>query len=126
MEASIMKLAKTLAILFALVMVVICFNAPAVFSGEEHPWDQEGGGGRTTGGGSSTGGGLNPDTVKIGASSTKSIGPREAMTKFTGSFTAYERLLVTFNFVIWYRDIPVQSRSSNREARIITTCVGAR
>jgi hypothetical protein len=47
-----MKLAKTVAILIALVMVVICFNAPAVFSGSEHPWDQEGsgGGGRTTGG----------------------------------------------------------------------------
>jgi len=123
MEASIMKLTKTLA-LIALVMVVICFNAPAVFSGDEHPWDQEGGGGRTTGGG------LNPDTVRTGGSPTTSYGPRETIDKFTGSLTTYERLMVTINFVVWYRDIPtfsrIQSRSIDKEAKITTTRVGTR
>lgn len=40
-----MKIAKTLAILGAVVLVVVCFNAPAVFSGEVHPWDEDGSGG---------------------------------------------------------------------------------
>jgi hypothetical protein len=42
-----MKVTKTLAILFAAVLVVFCFNAPAVFSGtgtDGHPWDGDGGG----------------------------------------------------------------------------------
>lgn len=38
-----MKLTKALAINVALVMVLLCFGAPAVFSADEHPWDQEGG-----------------------------------------------------------------------------------
>jgi len=40
-----MKIAKTLVILSAVVLVVVCFNAPAVFSGEAHPWDEDGDGG---------------------------------------------------------------------------------
>lgn len=38
-----MKLTKAIAINVALVMVLLCFGAPAVFSSDEHPWDQEGG-----------------------------------------------------------------------------------
>ncbi len=37
-----MRIAKTLAMLFALVLVVMCFNAPILFSAEEHPWDGDG------------------------------------------------------------------------------------
>jgi hypothetical protein len=37
-----MRIAKTIAMLFALVLVVVCFNAPAIYSGEEHPWDGDG------------------------------------------------------------------------------------
>ena len=39
-----MKGTKTLALFFAMVLVVVCFNAPAVFSHEDHPWDGDGGG----------------------------------------------------------------------------------
>ncbi len=38
-----MKAAKTLAILFAFVLAVFCLNAPMVWGGDEHPWDEEGG-----------------------------------------------------------------------------------
>jgi len=44
-----MRIAKTLAMLFALVLVVICFNAPVLYSGEEHPWDGDGSGDGTDG-----------------------------------------------------------------------------
>ncbi len=37
-----MRIAKITAMLFALVLVVICFNAPILFSAEEHPWDGDG------------------------------------------------------------------------------------
>ncbi len=37
-----MRIAKTIVILFALVLVVMCFNAPILFSAEEHPWDGDG------------------------------------------------------------------------------------
>ena len=43
-----MKVAKTSAVFLALVMVLICFNAPTVVASDEHPWDQEGGGGSGT------------------------------------------------------------------------------
>lgn len=43
-----MKMAKTSAVFLSLVMVLICFNAPAVVNTDEHPWDQEGGGGSGT------------------------------------------------------------------------------
>ena len=37
-----MRIAKTMAMLFALILVVMCFNAPILFSAEEHPWDGDG------------------------------------------------------------------------------------
>ena len=43
-----MKGTKTLALFFAVVLVVVCFNAPAVFSDEDHPWDGDGGGNNGT------------------------------------------------------------------------------
>ncbi len=43
-----MQVTKTLAILFAVVLVVICFNAPVVNSWDggtrDHPWDGDGSG----------------------------------------------------------------------------------
>ena len=45
-----MKLTKALAMFVALVMVFFCLSAPAVFSADEHPWDQEGGGDNGLGG----------------------------------------------------------------------------
>ena len=51
-----MRVTKTLAILFAAVLVVFCFNAPAVFSGagvDGDPWDGDGGGNDDGIGGSS-------------------------------------------------------------------------
>lgn len=37
-----MRIAKTIAMFFALILVVMCFNAPILFSAEEHPWDGDG------------------------------------------------------------------------------------
>ncbi len=45
-----MKAAKTLAIIFAFVLAVFCLNAPMVWGGDEHPWDEEGGDQDNTGG----------------------------------------------------------------------------
>ena len=42
-----MRVTKTLAIIFAVVLVVVCFNAPVVNSWEgsrDHPWDGDDGG----------------------------------------------------------------------------------
>ncbi|MFH2035342.1 MAG: hypothetical protein ABIJ45_02980 [Candidatus Zixiibacteriota bacterium] len=38
-----MRMTKALALLFAMVMVVVCFNVPAICDdGDEHPWDNDG------------------------------------------------------------------------------------
>jgi hypothetical protein len=39
-----MKMAKTLALMFALVLAVFCFNVPLVLAGDDVPWDEEGSG----------------------------------------------------------------------------------
>jgi len=54
-----MKIARIMMLAFALVMVVICFNSPAVFSADEHPWDEDGDGGNQGGLGGEV------DTTKI-------------------------------------------------------------
>ncbi|MDD1444104.1 hypothetical protein MEO93_27940 [Dolichospermum sp. ST_sed3] len=40
-----MKMAKISTILIVFVMAVFCLNGPFVLGGDEHPWDEEGGGG---------------------------------------------------------------------------------
>lgn len=36
-----MKIAKAIVMLTTLVLAYICFAAPAVIAGDEHPWDEE-------------------------------------------------------------------------------------
>jgi len=39
-----MRMAKIFAITFALFLAVFCMSGPFAFGGDEHPWDEEGGG----------------------------------------------------------------------------------
>lgn len=39
-----MRMAKIFAIMFALFLAVFCMSGPFAFGGDEHPWDEEGGG----------------------------------------------------------------------------------
>jgi hypothetical protein len=87
-----MKVAKTLAILIALVMVIFCFNAPADVRGDEHPWDQEGGDG-TLGG----------DTLHPGS------GPLSTLTTGDisgGGWSKFRIILVNASITSWYYDLP--------------------
>jgi hypothetical protein len=43
-----MNIKKASLVFLALIMVIICFNAPAEVKTDEHPWDQEGGAGTGT------------------------------------------------------------------------------
>jgi hypothetical protein len=58
-----MKIAKAVALLFALVLVVVCFNSPLVLA--DHPWDEEGYGGGGDKEDGNSGSGTDPDSVTI-------------------------------------------------------------
>lgn len=68
-----MKAAKTLAILFAFVLAVFCLNAPMVWGGDEHPWDEEGGDQDNSGGLVPTGGEGTQTSVVSSSGGTSSI-----------------------------------------------------
>lgn len=58
-----MKMAKAVALLFALVLVVVCFNSPLVLA--DHPWDEDGFGGGGDKEDGNSGSGTDPDSVII-------------------------------------------------------------
>lgn len=92
-----MKLAKTLAILLAMVLVVMCFNAPIVFSGEEHPWDGDGTGGGDGLGGDNSGGDLD----------TTLNDPLEDPLYGSNPDNPFDPgYLISIQFLIWYHDLP--------------------
>ncbi len=99
MEASAMKMTKAMAVIAALVMFAICFNTSAVFSGDEHPWDQDGAGGHP----GSNGG---RDTTIIGGGSTSSVRPTISGNLIRSKLTGLDNLLFAVRFITWYRDIP--------------------
>ena len=93
MEAKVTKAAKTSAVLLALVVVFICFNAPATIATDEHPWDQEGGGGSGTRG----------DSIKV------VIGPTASYTfetKYGEVWSKVHIFLISAGPVTWIHDVP--------------------
>ena len=96
-----MKIAKAFAIVFAMVLVVICFNAPFVHSGSSydgHPWDGEDGGGGGTDGGQGRDTTLlinNPDTPLRSGTGVGSLEPSDL-----------EMVVTTLRSIFWYHDIP--------------------
>jgi hypothetical protein len=96
-----MRVTKTLAIVFAVVLVVVCFNAPVVNSWEgsrDHPWEGDDGG-RDDGG------------DNIGIDTTAS--PGELITfkiaqpdNDGGSVSGYGTFVVAVRLLLVYHDIP--------------------
>ncbi len=89
-----MKVAKTSAVFLALVMVLICFNAPADVRTDEHPWDQEGGGGSGTLGDSSK-------TVVTGPLTSLGL-----ESKSGSGWTKVNLLLTAVGVAYWHHDLP--------------------
>ncbi|UCD93835.1 MAG: hypothetical protein JSU69_08675 [Candidatus Zixiibacteriota bacterium] len=96
-----MRVTKMLAILFAAILVVFCFNAPAVFSGvgvDGDPWDGDGGGdGDGTGGSSrdslsSTGLPLRCDSSPSGGGNTGSSDVMSLLKIVSFSFWQFEKI----------------------------------
>ncbi|SYZ72980.1 exported hypothetical protein [Candidatus Zixiibacteriota bacterium] len=118
-----MRVTRSLIILFALILFVICFNAPAVFSGDEHPWDGEGGS-------------THPGSTGIpGTDSTKIIVRTSTYTSSGGnsgtpgiSWAAlYSHVIIYANFITWYRDLPadwsLRTRGVEENVRSISTVI---
>ena len=116
-----MRVARNLTILFALILFVICFNAPTVFSGDEHPWDGEGVG-------------TNPGTGLPGIDSSKIIIRTSELTNNGGSKTPgsgwsalYNYVLLSASFITWYRDLPhdwsLRTRGVEGNVRSIPTVI---
>jgi hypothetical protein len=93
-----MKMAKALAILFAMVLVIMCFNAPFVYSGEEHPWDGDGG---SNGGISDGYTGPGDDSLVVDPM-VKDEGTRG----YDPSYPVDPEFLISMQFILWYHDVP--------------------
>jgi len=65
-----MKMAKISTIFIVFVLAVFCLNGPFVLGGDEHPWDEEGGGG----------GGLDGTAPDDGTSPTDGTGVSTSVT----------------------------------------------
>ncbi len=92
-----MKIAKTFAILFAVVLVVLCFSPVTVFSGDGHPWDGDSGGeeGQTSSG--------------AGFSDTDAVPAVSALGDPGGGDSGGINLagfISTTQFIFWYHDVP--------------------
>ena len=97
-----MKIAKALVILFALVLVVVCFNAPAVYSyDEDHPWDEDNGGGTDGEDGS-----YKPDTDSTGIIRSGITDPGEDSEGTDEIMTGDFDLWLDLQFLFWYYDLP--------------------
>lgn len=96
-----MKITKALAILFALVLVVVCFNAPAVYSYEDHPWDEDGDG---SGGGDGSGIIPDPDTTIIRTDPADPEGDPEGTDGF--GWPKGPGLWLDLQFLFWYHNVP--------------------
>jgi hypothetical protein len=90
-----MKIAKTFVSLFAMVLVVLCFNPATVFSGEGHPWDGDGEGGQT-----SSGTGFTDTDAVPTASALGDLGGGDSGGINLASFIS------TMQFIFWYHDVP--------------------
>nr|MBN2278248.1 hypothetical protein [candidate division Zixibacteria bacterium] len=95
-----MKLTKALAIIFAMVLVVICFNAPVVFGEDEYPWDEDND--------NSSGGihGTVEDSLKYGDTFNR-------LTAATGGANGgntepyiFIQFVPILDIIIWYDNIP--------------------
>jgi hypothetical protein len=90
----VMKSTRVLAILFAMMLVIVGYNIPAISAGggdDAHPWDQEGTG---------NGGGRSDTLVVIGGNG----GTNQPYTKYITNGTL--QLAMTLQFFGWYRDLP--------------------
>jgi hypothetical protein len=102
-----MRIAKTIAILIALVLVVICFNAPAIYSGEEHPWDGDGPGDGTDGA-----------TIDPANSDTTTVNPGSGDSDQNGSYYdpddyGFSDLLFNVQYFLQFYSIPSSQSMSN-------------
>ncbi len=97
-----MKIAKALVILFALVLVVVCFNTPAVYSyDEDHPWDEDNGGGTDGEDGS-----YKPDSDSTEIVRGGTIDPGDGSEGTNGIVTDDVNLWLDLQFLLWYFDLP--------------------
>lgn len=94
-----MRIAKITAILFAFLLVVMCFNAPVVLSGEEHPWDGDG-----SGDGSGDDGAIGTDTNTTLIDPTSDI--EEETSNGDPDNPGLDDLSFGIWFLLWYYDIP--------------------
>jgi len=72
-----MKMARIFTILIVFVLAVFCLNGPLALGGDEHPWDEEGGGG----------GGLDGSAPDSGTLPTDGSGVSSAVTTPTAKDT---------------------------------------
>ena len=89
----VMKSTRILAILFAIMLVLVGYNIPAISAGgdDAHPWDQEGTG---------DGGGTSDTLVIVGGID----GTNQPYTKYVTNEAL--QLTMTIQFLGWYRDLP--------------------
>jgi len=87
-----MKMAKALALMFALVLAVFCFNAPLILAGDDVPWDEEGTGKLDNNGSSSKPGTGEKDTTSTGSSTN-------AVADEVGSLSTF---IIDVQLVTWY------------------------
>jgi len=97
-----MKLTKALAILFAMVLVVICFNAPVVFGGDEFPWDEDN---------DNSGDGVHgsvEDSLKYGDNAFEKLDAIgiDGTGGTSGTTLTLIRFVPYMNVVVWYSDAP--------------------
>ena len=95
-----MRVAKTLAIVFAVVLVVVCFNAPVVNSWEgsrDHPWDGD------DGGHDDGGDGIDVDTTGVpGDILTLKAGP----SGYGDGVSGYGTFVTAVRLLLVYHDAP--------------------
>ena len=95
-----MRIAKTLALVFAVVLVVVCFNAPVVNSWEgsrDHPWDGD------DGGHDDGGDGIGIDTTVVpGDLITLKVGESGGGDNVTG----YGTFVIAVRLLLVYHDMP--------------------
>jgi len=89
-----MKLAKTLAMMFALVVAVFCFSAPLVSAGDEHPWDEEG----------PSSGGIN--SIDPNGDIGDGTQPTDGLNTRISASTIYHDAVILLQYTILYHELP--------------------
>ena len=98
-----MKIAKAFAILLAMVLVVLCFNAPFVYSFEdEDPWDGE----DNDNGGGTDGGGSQGDSTGVDDNIFKPLYSGDGSGGGLNSSSDFADFMSVVCFIFWHRDLP--------------------